>query len=585
MCGILGLIKPNSVDESRFERALAQLSHRGPETSNIENLGNVMLGFARLAVQDLTSAGDQPMCDSSSGTWIVFSGEIYNFKELRPELELAGCVFRSGSDTEVILQGYLTWGWDRMLERLDGMFAMAILDQRAQRMYLVRDRLGLKPLFYSDGASGFIFASEIKAITAYIGPRPLDRHTSLNPILMTGLCPPGTTMFEGIRELEPGCFIDYDLTSGGHQIHRYFDISSLASEETYREMAGLSPKEIVARFREAMETSVRYHLISDAKLGFLFSAGLDSSLVAAVASEIGHSDMALYYFFSAGFDDSTHANSFQRKFSVDLKSHSFDEHNLIFDLPRMIYNYETINKEEGPVLAHLCKAAREDGYKVLLTGEGADEAFGGYSTHWSFYTRSVLNNNRISRRMVRGLLHALPGLERIGDLPRETDYFLAPPDINLLGTPFDIAFYGGSRSAAWQRCLEAFDFLQGATERDTAAYMLDEVGYRRQRYFIRADRVGMMESIELRQPYLHLPLLRLAVNTPIKWRIGRSIISRKPKLSGLFNGKKIVREVAKSYDVPKNIIYRKKTGTPFDGRGQVIDLLKTTSLTNVSDFF
>ena len=147
MCGILGLTTQAPFDEYRFKTALSRLSHRGPETSKIENLGRVVLGFARLSIQDLSSAGDQPMSDPIRENWIVFNGEIYNFNQLRKELEREGCEFRSKSDTEVILQGFRIWGWPHLLERLEGMFALGLYDRFNQKVYLARDRIGIKPLF------------------------------------------------------------------------------------------------------------------------------------------------------------------------------------------------------------------------------------------------------------------------------------------------------------------------------------------------------------------------------------------------------------------------------------------------------
>ena len=204
MCGILGLINPRRRDWKSFERALSLISHRGPDHSEVKNIGPVVLGHCRLSIQDLSSAGNQPMSNFDQTVWIVFNGEIYNFKELQLELVQMGCKFRSGSDTEVILQGYIKWGWPQLLERLLGDFAFAIYDLGLERVVLARDHIGKKPLYFSENGNEFIFASEIKAITQCIGRRPLDRYTSLNPILMTGLAPPGTTMIEGIQEVETG---------------------------------------------------------------------------------------------------------------------------------------------------------------------------------------------------------------------------------------------------------------------------------------------------------------------------------------------------------------------------------------------
>ena len=585
MCGILGLINPQRWDGKRFERALALLAHRGPENSDIQDLGRVVFGHQRLSIQDLSSAANQPMSDPSQKVWIVFNGEIYNFKELRSELEHVGCQFRSSSDTEVILQGYISWGWPQLLERLQGDFAFAIYDQTLERVVLARDHIGKKPLYYSESGSEFIFASEVKAIISYIGARPLDRYTSLNPILMTGLAPPGTTMFEGIQEVEPGCFLEYDLGSAKLRRHRYFHVSDMVSKDAYDELASTSSKKLIATYCGAMEESVASHLVSDAKLGVMFSAGLDSSLITAIALQVGEPDIALFHFISDLLDTNAHATSFERDLGGSLKTLRFNEQEIIFDLPRMIYNYETINKEEGTVLSKVCRTARQDGYKVLLTGDGVDELFGGYHAHKSFFTRTKINNSRLPRLLLRFMRRVFPGVDRVGDLPKGTDYFMSPSGLNFLEGPMNLLFHRGSRLANWNKCLEAYDFLDDPTERETAAYLLDEISYRIQRFMIRADRIGMMESVELRIPFLYLPIIKMAVNTPIKWRAGATSIIRRPDPLSPFNEKKLVKEMAKRYSVPKNIIYQKKIGTQIDSRIQMKKLAEKFPLNNVAEFF
>jgi len=585
VCGILGLINPLHESGQRFERALTLLSHRGPECSEVQKRGKVVLGHRRLSIQDLTSAANQPMSDSSQNVWITFNGEIYNFKELRPELERLGSRFQSLSDTEVILQGYKCWGWPQVLERLQGDFAFAIYDEEAERVVLARDHLGKKPLFYSSCGSTFIFASEIKAITDYIGPRPLDRYASLNPILTTGLAPPGMTMFEGIREVEPGCYLEYSLKSSEIRHKRYFDIADIVSKSAYQELSSTPSAELITRYCGALENSVATHLISDAKLGVMFSSGVDSSLISAAAMKGGDPDIALFHFASELLDATGHASAFQQRFTANLKTLRFNEQEIIYELPKMVYNYETVNKQDGTVLGLVCKAAHKEGYKVLLTGDGSDELFGGYHAHKSFYTRTRVNNTRFLKLMFRFLNRAFPGIGRLGDTPRGTDYFMFPSDLNLLEGPLNLLLHSGTRLSGWTKCLEAYDFLANPAERETAAYLLDDINYRLQRFMIRSDRIGMMESVELRMPFLYMPLVKLAVNTPLKWRLGTSLFSRRPDALSPFSEKKIVKEMAKRFSVPKDIVYRRKIGTPFNGSQQIRRLTERFPFKNVAEFF
>lgn len=563
MCGIIGVIEDSSFNEKKFEKAVSLLFHRGPDSQKVKYWNHVKFGFARLAIQDLSEAGNQPMTLVGTPFHIVFNGEIYNYKVLRNELEKLGEKFITGTDTEVILCAYKAWGIESTLEKLEGMFAFALYDEKMQIVILARDRFGQKPLFYSHMGK-FIFASEIKAILEYSGIRRLNLANSINPVFLTGLTPKNETMFDGVHQLESGEFLKYSLNTRCFTKHKYFQLSDWVDGCTYNAIDKMSSKEVLDIYSEALKESLKYHVISDAPLGSLFSAGLDSALVTAIATMFSKEKLRLYYFESENqLNDIKYAKAFANRFRGDLICNKGNDDNYIFELPKMVYHYETINKEEGTILGSLCRKARQDGYKALLTGDASDEIFGGQSFHCSFYTQSIYYHNPLAQKLKKFLnrFAAHSFFNYLGENPAETHYLNFPPGIRYLNSLLDYTLYRGERLPDWNKCLEAYSFIKKRPERDARAYILDEIGYRLQRFLIRSDRFGMMESMEIRTPFLHPSLVKLAVNTPVRW-----LIHLKRPLCLMFEKKHLIRELAKKFKVPNEIIYRKKLATPYNNR-------------------
>ena len=585
MCGIFGVVGTEKIDRDVFHASTALLAHRGPDSLEIAYLNEDQLGFGftRLSIQDTSAAANQPMSDEENKTLTIYNGEAYNFQILREEFVNAGDKFRTGSDTEVVIKCYRRFGWEKTLERLEGMFGLAIFDRPKNILHLARDRFGMKPVFYTEYRGGIVFASEIKAILNYTGKGKINFHSSLNPILTTGLCPDGETMFEDVRELDAGSFIIFNPRNKTLKVERYFHLSDWVCKDTYREMSTLPEKPFIKRFQQSFTDSISQHLLSDVPLGILFSAGLDSSLVAAVAGTLSNSQLNLLKYSSEALADDSLARSFAKKFNAELHLVQNQDDQLIYDLPRMIYHYETINKEEGVALARVCRTARLKKFKVLLTGDASDEVFGGYAQHKAYYASAVLRNNRLSKKIIGALNHLIPGFGNLNDNPLGSNYVMSPPGLNLLEIPLNILFHKGKRLEDWHRNLDAYSFEKNKAQRDTGAYLLDEVENRLKRFMIRADRFGMMESMELRLPYLHPSLVRLALNTPVRRRIGFSL----KNLGGfsLISEKRVVKRLAGKCGVPQKIIRRKKIGTPFKGRQDVQEILQKWELRNLGELF
>ena len=245
MCGIFG-VASKKINEVKAQEANQFLKHRGPDSSGTyinQDLG-VFIGFSRLAIQDLSDAGNQPLQTSNGLIILAFNGEIYNFKELRTLLVDQGYEFKSKSDSEVILAGYVTWGIDKLLNEIDGMFAVTIIDKILNKIIIFRDHFGIKPLYYYIDKENFIFSSEIKPMISYLGRQEFDNFNLMNSILFTGIPRSNGTNFKKISRVMPGELVFFDLLTKQLVAQRYFELRQLINEDEYRVNRNLSRKQL-----------------------------------------------------------------------------------------------------------------------------------------------------------------------------------------------------------------------------------------------------------------------------------------------------------------------------------------------------
>jgi asparagine synthase (glutamine-hydrolysing) len=292
MCGIAGIVKLNlddAVDEARLKRMRDVLRHRGPDGEGLWLDGPVGLGHRRLAIVDV-AAGHQPMANEDGNVWITYNGEIYNHDRLRPELLAKGHRYRTRSDTETIVHLYEDEG-ERCVERLSGMFAFAIWDQRTRRLVLARDRMGIKPLYYAVTEDELLFASEIKAILAAVDGRPSFNEAILPEFLATGFVSGEDTFFRGIRKLLPGRTLSWSPGEGIRQ-RRYWRLPAVI-DDTPTDLLQLA-----GEVRERLQAAVQSHLMSDVPLGLFLSGGIDSSGLAALMAPMVDGPIRT---FSVGF--------------------------------------------------------------------------------------------------------------------------------------------------------------------------------------------------------------------------------------------------------------------------------------------
>jgi asparagine synthase (glutamine-hydrolysing) len=560
MCGIAGIFhietaKP--VEEARVRAMLTPMHHRGPDGSGVWTGSGVGLGHLRLSIIDL-GGGAQPMATPEGDIVVTYNGEIYNFAELRAELEARGHVFRTQSDTEVILHGWRQWG-EQCVEHLHGMFAFALYDARTRALWLVRDRFGVKPLHYARLADGsLIFASELKGLLAHPGLRREPELTAVEDYMAYGYVPDDTSIIRGVSKLGAGEAL---LAIRGRPLpapRRYWDISFADREKGRQEDL---EDELLGRLREA----VRSRMVADVPLGAFLSGGVDSSTVVALMAEVSSQPVktCTIGFDVAALDETDYAERIARRFGTDHRTRvvSPDDYGLI-DTIADHFDEPFADASALPTY-RVCELARET-VTVALSGDGADEGFAGYRRHLFQHREEMV------RRMIPGpLRHGVFGA--LGRLYPKADW--APRFLRARTTLLGLAADGGEAYAtsvgittAAQRAQLFTDSARAglnghrAEDRYVAAMRnapardpIDRAQYADLKIWLpgdiltKTDRMSMAVGLEAREPMLDHRLIEFAARLPVRQRIhGRS---------GKYLLKKTMEEM-----LPLDILYRQKMG-------------------------
>ena len=375
MCGIFGVVDSKPVDRERCLTALDTLQHRGPDQWGEWHQAGAFIGHKRLSIIDLSEHGRQPM--TSGDTVIAVNGEIYNFLELRKELQ-SHFQFQSQSDSEVILHGYRAWGIDKLVERLDGMYAMAIYDQSEQALYLVRDHFGKKPLFYAQVGDRLVFGSEIKALFAYDDSFRVFSYEGIKNWVYYRGSNRISTIYHNINRLSPGCYIKW--TNGDLQVKRYYDVTDYATD-------GSEPHfDIRDTVNYMLDEAVTRRLMADVPVGLNLSGGVDSSLIAYYLKE---NKIGRLHSFSIGFEDRKHARISEEPYArhvaqeMNLEHHQFNitMQDITAEFEQVIWLFDGMLDYPSAMANHLLYRYAKRYVTVVLTGEGAYELFCGYGKY------------------------------------------------------------------------------------------------------------------------------------------------------------------------------------------------------------
>ena len=552
MCGIAGIIF-GAGQSANASATLASLRHRGPDGSGQTTVSVadsiVWFGHTRLAIQDLSEAGAQPMA-SADGRWLItFNGEIYNHLDLRAGLSR---VWRGHSDTETLVEAISEWGVEATVKRLNGIFAFGALDRVQHKLHLVRDPFGVKPLYYADTTNGFGFSSEIRSLSVMTARRFAIDRESLSTFLSLRFVPSPNTLLSGLMRLAPGHILCRPVAGGAHDVRCYVEPASSVFSGSLDEAVNL--------YQEGVATAVRRQLLSDVPVGVLLSGGIDSALVAAMAADAGFKTPC----FTVGYRDQTSACE------IDDAAHTAK----VLGLPHHVVRVDheelwqalesAVTATEEPLVTtsvlpmwYLCQRARQD-VTVVLTGQGSDELLGGYRR----YQGELYRNLPLFKHLVRA---ASPILEKLRNVPDsiersarsasiedvaarfESEYCVFTPDMRrrLIGEG------GGGRAlesiSHWLRWASPGRHLSAVEQMmsiDMRLGLADDL-------LLYGDKVSMAHSLEARVPLLDTDLVNFIESLPadFKLTLNRSKIVHK-RMAERYLPSSIVNRPKKGFQVP-----------------------------------
>ena len=552
MCGIAGLLRRDGspVDGALLKRMTDVLAHRGPDGEGFYTDGPVGLGHRRLSIIDL-STGAQPMSSATGSLWITYNGEVYNYRELRQELIALGFEFRTNSDTEVILVAYQAWGVE-CLGRLRGMFAFAIWDRPRRRLFLARDRVGIKPLVYSWDGRSLRFASEIKAILEDGAvPRVLDREALRD--YFTHLYVPGPrSIFRDIRKLPPASYLLCSLDGGEPEVRTYWDLR-MEPDVTIPEA------EWVEQLDHLLHESVRLHLVSDVPVGAFLSGGLDSSSVAACMARSASGPIKT---FSIGFDEADHDElRYARMVASRYGTDHFEmvvKPDVMEVLPRLAWQFDEPFADASAVPTYCVSRITRDHVTVALSGDGGDESFAGYHR----YADAV----RLHGRMDRTPLSVLKPLARWAGARRAPGargreflqvHGMSPLDryarMLTYQTPETLAgLLTGDAQAeidldSPRRALRRLAEQAGTEDYLSTLQYVDVHHYLPEDILAKVDRMTMLTSLEARVPLLDHVVMEHAARIPARLKLRDGA------------GKYILKEAMRRH-LPAQMLSRRKMG-------------------------
>lgn len=515
MCGILGIIsKVPQIDRDWIHIGCDTMAHRGPDDAGEWWSEDGRVGFAhrRLAIIDLSPAGQQPMHDISGKLTIVFNGEIYNYKELRQRLEGYGHRFKTFTDTEVILVAYCEWGKD-CVSRLNGMFAFALYDVRNQKVLLARDRAGEKPLFYSLADGTLRFASELKALMADPKfPRQINL-AALDCYLAMGYVPGERCILKGVSKLSPAHALSFDLNTGMSKIWRYWQLP-------FYENSGIveyCETELLDEAEALLEDSVRRQLVADVPVGVLLSGGVDSSLVTAMAVR-SSSQIKTFTIRFPGFDkydETEHARLIANHFGtkhVELEA----AETTVDLLPKLAMQFDEPMVDSSMIPTFLVSQLIRRHCTVALGGDGGDELFGGYG-HYDRLLWMEQNLRRIPLSCRSAIAQMGGVLLPVGFKGRNWLQGLSvdlKEGVPLIASLFDVAarrkllnqykdWSPVAEEIRASRFTKAGDLLQNVTRMDFENYLAEDI-------LVKVDRASMLNSLEVRAPFLDYRLIEFA---------------------------------------------------------------------------
>jgi asparagine synthase (glutamine-hydrolysing) len=561
MCGITGIInKKSPVSLSELRAMCDRLQLRGPDAEGTWVSDHLGLGHRRLSVIDLET-GDQPMLSPDENLVLIFNGEIYNFKELRSALIELHHTFVSNSDSEVIIKCYQQYGIKGTLSRLEGMFAFALYDKKTEEVFIARDKFGEKPMYYIQGEDSLYFASELKALESKFDKKKIDKK-ALNFFLSLSYIPAPYTIYSEVKKLLPAHYIQYKK-GGAIQFHKYYDLRERIAHQPYH----TDFKSACEGLRTLLKDSVAKRMVSDVPLGAFLSGGIDSSIIASLMAEISDQPINTFSigFTEKSYDESERAQLIADKIKSNHTVHFLDYKDVVEIVDDIVLHYdEPFGDSSALPSYYVAKLAREK-VTVVLTGDCADELFGGYEKYLGqHYISRFKKKPKLFQWLVKTLVNITPHTRLTNSILRRAKKVLSNVDESDAAIHYNLMCLGFNDKERSQLLKE--DYLEEIKSEVIAVYdSFDteeslEKGFYTDLHFVlegdmlaKVDRVCMKNSLEARVPFLDSKIVELAYRLPLDFKIRGN------------NKKFILKEAFKDLLPPETVNFRKKGfGVPVD---------------------
>jgi len=574
MCGIAGLLTFDSALSRQRLHDIAEamnssLSHRGPDDEGVslDAEAPVALTHRRLSIVDLSPAGHQPMTSADGRFVITYNGEIYNYEELRPELAARGISFRGHSDTEVMLEAFSAFGIEATIKRLIGMFAIGVWDRRERTLTLVRDRLGIKPIYWAKFGGMFMFGSELKALRACPAWTPRINRSAVAAYLRHNCIPAPHTIYEGVQKLEPGSILTLPW-NGEPRITRFWDARAIARAGQADPLRG-SDREMTDQLEQLLKDAVRRRMVADVPLGAFLSGGIDSSTVVALmqSANIGQTKTYSIGFDIPGFNEAQHAAAVAKHLHTDHTELTVTAQDALGVIPQLPDIYDEPFSDSSQIPTYLVSAMTRRHVTVALSGDGGDELFAGYN-RYHLASRAWQNLSLLPRAVRSGIAATMTGVSPgrwsslLGFLPAQMQAAQASDKLHKLAAVLS----AGSGDEVYRRLVthwEPEQLMSGVAEPKGIIWdpavaqdfpnllermqFLDLVTYLPDDILTKVDRASMAVALEARVPLLDHRVVEFA------WRL--------PSLAKIRAGqsKWILRQVLDRH-VPRELVERPKMG-------------------------
>lgn len=510
MCGFVGFYSPKKYDENVIKEMNEMIVHRGPDSEGYYKDRGVQFGFRRLSIIDL-EGGSQPLVNEAGDIALVFNGEIYNYKEIKKDLIEEGCKFKTETDTEVILHGYEVYGEKGLLERLRGMFAFTIWDGKKERLIGARDHFGIKPYYYAWMGEDFLFASEIKGMLPHPAFKKEVNKEVLKNYLVFQYNPSQESFFKGVHKLRPGHY--FCLEKGKFESHKYFSIK-LDYED-------LGLERTVQKITDTVEESVRYHQNSDVKIAAFLSGGVDSSYVTATALPECTFSVG---FENEGFDETVYAKELSEKLNIENKAKIISKEEFFQAVPKVQYFSDEPHANLSSVALYYLSELAGRHATVILSGEGADELFAGYNEYeearpqriyskLAFPLRRALYKWAKNKKHFHGRTIIMKYGQKVEDRYIGQAHIMSDEEANsLLTKEYRSDVKSTDLTRVWYDDVKEMDDISKRIYLDMNMWLVDDI-------LLKADKMTMAHSIEVRTPLLDLEMWNLARRIPPKYKV------------------------------------------------------------------